>query len=62
MLKVNPNERATLDEVLADEWVRNIMTCRQEDSGVVISASNHTHVLEPPSQSPAVASKGAKAK
>lgn len=62
MLKVNPNERATLDEVLADEWVRNILTCRQEDSGEVIGASNHTHVLEPPSQSPAVASKGAKAK
>ncbi|KAJ5690281.1 Serine/threonine-protein kinase oca2 [Penicillium macrosclerotiorum] len=62
MLKVNPLERATLDEVLSDEWVRNILTCRQEDSGDVISASNHTHVLEPPSQSPAVASKGAKAK
>ncbi|CEJ58564.1 hypothetical protein PMG11_07218 [Penicillium brasilianum] len=62
MLKVNPNERATLDEVLADEWVRNILTCRQEDSGEVINAPNHTHVLEPPSHSPAVASKGAKAK
>ncbi|OKP10582.1 Serine/threonine-protein kinase oca2 [Penicillium subrubescens] len=62
MLKVNPNERATLDEVMMDDWVRNIITCRQEDSGEVISATNHTHVLEPPSQSPAVASKGVKAK
>ncbi|KAI2789791.1 Serine/threonine-protein kinase oca2 [Penicillium oxalicum] len=62
MLKVNPIERATLEEVLADEWVRNIMTCRQEDWGEVINAPNHTHVLEPPSQSPAVASKAAKAK
>ncbi|KAJ5159981.1 Serine/threonine-protein kinase oca2 [Penicillium canariense] len=62
MLKVNPKERATLDEVLADEWVRNIIACRQEDSGEIINASNHTHILEPPSQSPAVASKGAKAK
>ncbi|KAJ5488941.1 Serine/threonine-protein kinase oca2 [Penicillium diatomitis] len=62
MLKVNPSERATLEEVLADEWVRNIMNCQQEDSGEVIGASNHTHVLEPPSQSPAVASKGGKAK
>lgn len=62
MLKVSPKERATLDEVLADDWIRSILTCRQEDSGEVISTSNHTHVLEPPSQSPAVASKGAKAK
>lgn len=62
MLKVDPKERATLDEVLADEWVRNIMACVQEGSGEVIPATNHKHILEPPSQSPAVASKGAKGK
>ncbi|KAJ5107016.1 hypothetical protein N7456_003691 [Penicillium angulare] len=62
MLKVDPKERATLDEVLADDWVRNIICCQQEHSGQVISASNHTHVLEPPAHSPAVASKGSKAK
>jgi WD repeat-containing protein 48 len=62
MLKVNPTERATLDEVLADEWVRGILACEQDGTGEVHNVSNHTHVLEPPSQSPAVASKGAKAK
>lgn len=62
MLKVDPKERATLDEVLADDWVRNIATCQQEVNGEVIPAKNHTHVLEPPSQSPAVASKGGKGK
>lgn len=62
MLKVNPTERALLDEVLSDDWVRNIDSCRQEGSGEIINASNHTHVLEPPSHSPPVASKGAKAK
>ena len=62
MLKVNPRERATLDEVLSDEWVRNILACRQEGSGEIVNASNHSHVLEPPSHSPAVASKGAKVK
>ncbi|KAJ5527216.1 hypothetical protein N7513_011375 [Penicillium frequentans] len=62
MLKVNPTERATLDEVLADDWVRGILACEQDGTGEVHSASNHTHVLEPPSQSPAVASKGGKAK
>ncbi|KAJ5246231.1 hypothetical protein N7468_001214, partial [Penicillium chermesinum] len=62
MLKVDPKERATLDEVLADDWVRNIPTCQQEVNGEVRPAKNHTHVLEPPSHSPAVASKGAKGK
>lgn len=62
MLKVNPTERATLDEVLADDWVRSILACEQDATGEVHNVSNHTHVLEPPSQSPAVASKGAKAK
>lgn len=62
MLKVNPKERATLDEVLSDDWVRNIQACQQEGSGEILNASNHTHILEPPSHSPPVASKGAKAK
>ncbi|KAJ5152371.1 hypothetical protein N7492_010666 [Penicillium capsulatum] len=62
MLKVNPKDRATLDEVMSDEWVQKIEACYQESSGETINASNHTHILEPPSQSPAVASKGAKAK
>lgn len=62
MLKVSTKERVTLDEVLSDDWVRNIQACEQEGSGEIINASNHTHILEPPSHSPAVASKGAKAK
>ncbi|KAA8652529.1 hypothetical protein EYZ11_002641 [Aspergillus tanneri] len=57
MLKVNPKERATLDDVLTDEWVRNIKACQQEVSGEVIKAPGHTHILEPPSSSVPVASK-----
>ncbi|EDP51919.1 Nitrogen permease reactivator protein [Aspergillus fumigatus] len=57
MLKVNVKERATLEEVLTDEWVRNIQACRQEVTGEVIKACNHTHVLEPPSPSQPVQSK-----
>ncbi|RAL13994.1 Pkinase-domain-containing protein [Aspergillus homomorphus CBS 101889] len=49
MLKVSVKERATLDDVLTDEWVRNIKACRQELTGEVIHAPGHTHVLEPPS-------------
>ena len=62
MLKTNPKNRATLDEVLSDDWVRNIVACRQDENGETISAPGHTHVLEPPAQSPAVASKATKAK
>ncbi|KAF7115721.1 hypothetical protein CNMCM5793_003224 [Aspergillus hiratsukae] len=57
MLKVNVKERATLEDVLTDEWVRNIQACRQEVTGEVIKATNHTHVLEPPSPSQPVQSK-----
>ncbi|KAI2691036.1 hypothetical protein DTO039G3_1082 [Penicillium roqueforti] len=62
MLKTNPKNRATLDEVLADDWVKNIQACRQDVTGEIINAPGHTHVLEPPAQTPAVASKAARAK
>ncbi|KAH8705128.1 kinase-like domain-containing protein [Talaromyces proteolyticus] len=58
MLKVNPKERATLEEVLNDDWIQSIQVCRQEETGAVVKARNHTHVLEPPSSSAPVASKG----
>ncbi|KAL1855427.1 Nitrogen permease reactivator protein [Paecilomyces lecythidis] len=57
MLKPNPKERATLEEVLTDDWIVNIKVCRQEDSGTVIKAPGHDHVLEPPSPSVPVQSK-----
>ncbi|EAW13051.1 putative protein kinase [Aspergillus clavatus NRRL 1] len=57
MLKVSVKDRATLDDVLTDEWVRNIQVCRQEVTGEVTKADNHTHVLEPPSPSQPVPSK-----
>lgn len=52
MLKVNPKERATLDEVLSDFWVRSTEVCQQTESGETINAQNHSHILEPPSGAP----------
>ncbi|EEP80394.1 conserved hypothetical protein [Uncinocarpus reesii 1704] len=52
MLKVKPRERATLQDILSDEWVRSSEVCRQEELGQIINAPNHTHVLEPPSGAP----------
>lgn len=57
MLKVSVKDRASLDDVLTDEWVRNIKACQQEVSGEVIKAPGHTHILEPPSSSVPVESK-----
>lgn len=57
MLKVSVNSRATLDEVLNDEWVVNIQACEQTETGDITNATNHTHILEPPTPVPAVASK-----
>ena len=52
MLKVNPKERATLDDVLSDFWVRSTDVCQQTESGEIINSPNHSHVLEPPSGAP----------
>lgn len=47
MLELNPANRATMDDILADPWVQNALVCRQEDNGVIIKAPNHTHTLQP---------------
>ena len=60
MLRINPRERATLDDVLADEWIQSIQACRQGPTGEAINAPGHTHVLVPPSNTPPVASKAGK--
>merc|ERR1711939_69540 len=52
MLKVDPAERATMDEVLEDDWVLSSKVCYQEENGVVHRADNHTHVLEAGSGGP----------
>ncbi|EXJ84369.1 HAL protein kinase [Capronia epimyces CBS 606.96] len=52
MLKVDPAERATMDEVLEDEWVLSSQVCYQEENGVVHRAQNHTHTLEAGSGGP----------
>lgn len=60
MLRVSTKERASLDEVLNDEWIQSIHACRQDLTGEVFSAPGHTHVLVPPSNSPPVAGKAHK--
>lgn len=47
MLELDPKKRATMDEVLADQWVQNSLVCRQEENGIIIRAPNHTHTLQP---------------
>lgn len=53
LLKLDPKERATLQDVLDNEWVRSCEVCRQEESGQTINAPGHTHILEPPTPPPA---------
>ena len=47
MLDTEPSCRATLDEVMDDDWVSTRPYCRQEEGGRVIHAEGHTHILEP---------------
>ena len=52
MLKVDPLERATMDEVLEDDWVVNAAVCEQQEHGKIIRAPGHSHTLEPGSGGP----------
>ncbi|KAG8166438.1 hypothetical protein KVR01_002127 [Diaporthe batatas] len=53
MLEIDPKKRAKMEEILEDNWVSNTEICRQVEQGKVINATDHTHVLEPPSGSTA---------
>jgi len=52
MLKTDPTERATMDEVLEDDWILGSSVCYQDESGEVHRAENHAHVLEAGSGGP----------
>ncbi|KAJ9602626.1 Nitrogen permease reactivator protein [Cladophialophora chaetospira] len=52
MLKIDPAERASMEEVLENEWVLNAKVCYQEENGTVHRAEGHTHVLEAGSGGP----------
>lgn len=52
MLKVDPRERATLEEVLDDDWVKDSQVCYQDQNGEVVLSDNHSHILEAPAPAP----------
>ncbi len=54
MLILNPKDRATLEDILADPWVTNSPVCRQLEGGQVIRAGTHVHTLEPGTPAPAL--------
>jgi serine/threonine protein kinase len=47
MLELDPNKRATLEEIHEDKWVQNAQVCSQEEGGRVIRMETHDHTLEP---------------
>ncbi|PHH79373.1 hypothetical protein CDD83_3872 [Cordyceps sp. RAO-2017] len=49
MLDLKPASRAKMDEILQEPWVADTVICQQLETGEVIAADDHTHVLEPPS-------------
>ncbi|KAK7998093.1 hypothetical protein PG989_006133 [Apiospora arundinis] len=50
MLTIKPRDRATMTEILEEPWVSDTVICRQIAPGQIISADDHTHILEPPAQ------------
>lgn len=48
MLELDPKNRAKMEEILEDFWVADTIICQQLETGEVLAAEDHTHVLEPP--------------
>lgn len=48
MLTIDPKQRADMSEILEEPWVSDTVICRQVSTGVILTAEDHTHVLEPP--------------
>ncbi len=46
MLKIDPTERATMEEVLEDSWISKVAVCSQDEHGRVYRAPGHEHTLE----------------
>lgn len=57
MLEIDPKKRATMDEILENDWVQNALVCKQEEGGVCYHAPNHRHFLEGSGQSQVTAKK-----
>lgn len=53
MLQVNPKNRATLEEMMADPWMSGTPVCQQGEGGQLIKARGHEHTLEPGTPAPA---------
>lgn len=47
MLEIQPNHRATLEDMMRDPWIANTQVCNQHEGGQVIRAPGHEHTLEP---------------
>jgi len=47
MLQINPRQRATLEDMMADPWMMNTPVCQQLEGGKVVKAAGHEHTLEP---------------
>lgn len=54
MLKLDPNKRATMSQILDDPWVRDTVICRQDSDGNPVSAPGHKHTLEPSAPQPSI--------
>lgn len=57
MLQIDPKQRATLEDMMADPWIRNTPVCQQLEGGKVIKAPGHEHTLEPGTASATAAPK-----
>lgn len=46
MLEIDPQRRATLEDMMQDPWVTQTLVCSQVEGGRVMKAAGHQHTLE----------------
>ena len=47
MLEIQPSQRATLDDMMKDQWIVNTPVCSQDENCTVHRAPGHEHTLVP---------------
>lgn len=52
VLEIEPQKRATLEDMMADPWIKGSPVCEQVEGGTVVHHGTHTHTLEPGSSQP----------
>ena len=50
MLKLDPKKRATMDQIMKDEWIQSLAMCTIAKTGELMKGNDHQHTVVPQEQ------------